>query len=249
VANSTVHSICRTERFGHLSDRMSGRGERSTASRSSKVRSASATVLSATDRIAAVLDQGPTSWCVPAGRRAAGSMRGEPLDLIASCASVRPCVNRSAILIARKGGAPLTLVSSPSRSPQGCRRGAPQSTPGGAREGLKSRQRPLVQLDWVILVTSLSVEEFAPQTCGSLSAAMAYRTRLQTLEEPDRPQRATRFRTSAPQTLRAGPSSHHPFARARLDEFEDSPPRAGRRLTRPGAWRVLKQLFATLLQP
>jgi len=78
---------------------------------------------------------------------------------------------------------------------------------------------------------------------------MAYRTRLQTLEEPDRPQRATRFRAERSARPTCWPIFSYPLLEPSVDEFEDSSPVLAAAWTRPGAWRVLKQLFATLSKP
>ncbi len=81
-----------------------------------------------------------------------------------------------------------------------------------------------------------------------LSPAMAHRTRLQTVEKPHRPEPAAGDRRALGQTLRAGSSSDHSSSRAVRRRTRGLSPLGCRRLTRPGAWRLLRQLAATLLQ-
>src|SRR5579884_57160 len=83
---------------------------------------------------------------------------------------------------------------------------------------------------------------------GALPFAMAHRTGLQALEERDRPQGTARVRRALRQVLYSGPFADDSFARAVRRRTRGLSPRARRRLTRPGAWRVLRQLVACFLQ-
>jgi hypothetical protein len=116
------------------------------------------------DRIADVLDQ-EADILVRAGWKGARWLDadGEPLDLIAELrkASSRGLIDRP-ILIARKGGTPLALrlvaVKKPAQAAAEARRKARREA---QRESRQISKKTLAAADWVILVTSLSAEEFA----------------------------------------------------------------------------------------
>lgn len=116
------------------------------------------------DRIAGVLAQG-ADILVRAGWRGARWLDddGDPLDLMAELrkASSRGLIDRP-ILIARKGGAPLALrlmaVKKPPKAAVEARRKARREA---QRERRQISEKTLAAADWMILVTSLSIEEFA----------------------------------------------------------------------------------------
>jgi hypothetical protein len=116
------------------------------------------------DRIADVLDQ-EADILVRAGWKGARWLDadGEPLDLIAELrrASAKGLIDRP-ILIARKGGAPLALrLVAAKKPPQAAAEARRKAHREAQREGRKISKKTLIAADWVILVTSLSVEEFA----------------------------------------------------------------------------------------
>jgi hypothetical protein len=115
------------------------------------------------DRIANVLDQ-EADILVRAGWKGARWLEadGELLDIIAALrkASSKGLIDRP-IWIARKGGAPLALrlvaVKKPPQAAAEARRKAHREA---QREGRQISKKTLAAADWVILVTSLSAEEF-----------------------------------------------------------------------------------------
>ena len=115
------------------------------------------------DRTAAVREQG-ADVLVRAGWKGARWLDadGRPLDLIAAFrkASTRGLIDRP-ILIARKGGDPLALrlvaVKKPPQAAEAARRKARRDA---QREGYQISKGTLAAADWVILVTSLSPEDF-----------------------------------------------------------------------------------------
>jgi hypothetical protein len=116
------------------------------------------------NRIAAVLDDG-ADVLVRAGWKGARWLDagGNPVDLIAELGKAAACgmVDRP-ISIARKGGTPLVLrlvaIKKPPQAAVEARRKARREA---QREGYQISKRTLAAADWVILVTSLSAEEFA----------------------------------------------------------------------------------------
>ena len=116
------------------------------------------------DRIADVLDQ-EADILVRAGWKGARWLdaNGDLLDLIAELrkASSKGLIDRP-ILIARKGGAPLALrlvaVKKPAQAAAQARRKAHREA---QRESRQISKKTLAAADWVILVTSLSAEDFA----------------------------------------------------------------------------------------
>src|SRR5262245_27767946 len=82
----------------------------------------------------------------------------------------------------------------------------------------------------------------------ALSAQMAHRTRLQTPQKPDRPERTAGGRRTLRQALSACASLDDPPTRTARGRVRGLSPLGTCRLTRPGAWRLLRQLVATLRQ-
>src|SRR5208337_4813365 len=82
----------------------------------------------------------------------------------------------------------------------------------------------------------------------ALSPEVAHRTRLQTAEKPDRPEGAARCGRALRQALCACPSFGYSSARTADRRVRGLSPLGTSRLTTPGAWRLLLQLTATLLQ-
>ena len=116
------------------------------------------------DRIAAVLDQG-ADILVRAGWKGARWLDAddEPIDLIAQLrkASSRGLIDQP-ILIARKGGAPLALsLVAVKKPPQAAAEARRKARREAQREARRISKETLIAADWVILVTSLSVEQYA----------------------------------------------------------------------------------------
>jgi hypothetical protein len=118
------------------------------------------------DRMAAVLEDG-ADFVIRAGWKSARwvDAEGRPFDLIAAFrkAAGRGLIDQP-IWIKRKGGAPLALrlvaVKKPPEAAAEARRKARRAA---QREGHTISKRTLEAADWVILVTSLSPEEFATE--------------------------------------------------------------------------------------
>src|ERR1700739_1239141 len=77
---------------------------------------------------------------------------------------------------------------------------------------------------------------------------MADRAWLQTPQKLGRPPRAAQLRRASRQALFFGSSPHDPSARTAHRRVRGLSPLGSGRLTRPGGWRLLRQLIATLLQ-
>jgi hypothetical protein len=116
------------------------------------------------DRIAIVLNAGAdilvrTPW---KGARWLDA-EGEPVDLIAELhkATASGLIDRP-IWIGRKGGPALALrLVAVKKSPQAAEAARRKARRDAQREGYQVSKSTLVAADWVILVTSLAVEEFA----------------------------------------------------------------------------------------
>jgi hypothetical protein len=116
------------------------------------------------DRIAIVLNAGAdvlvrTPW---KGARWLDT-EGEPIDLIAELgeAAATGLIDRP-IWIGRKGGPALALrLVAVKKSPQAAEAARRKARRDAQREGYQVSKHTLVAADWVILVTSLAVEEFA----------------------------------------------------------------------------------------
>jgi hypothetical protein len=116
------------------------------------------------DRIAVVLDAG-ADILVRAPWKGARWLdaKGEPVDLIAELhkAAANGLIDRP-IWIGRKGGAALALrLVAVKKSPQAAAAARRKARRDAQREGYQVSKHTLVAADWVILVTSLAVEEFA----------------------------------------------------------------------------------------
>jgi len=116
------------------------------------------------DRMAVVLAAG-ADVLIRAGWKSACWLdaEGHPIDLVAELrkAAARGLIDRP-ISIGRKRGAPLALrlvaVKKPAQAAAAARRKARRDA---QREGYQISQRTLAAADWVILVTSLTPEDFA----------------------------------------------------------------------------------------
>jgi hypothetical protein len=93
------------------------------------------------------------------------------------------------------------------------------------REGYQVSKETLEAADWVILLTP-PPDAFSTQDVSK-----------------DR-----QVSTNVPPDLTSWFIFHHSFARAARERTRGLSPHARRRLTRPGDWRVLKQLVAILIQ-
>jgi hypothetical protein len=117
------------------------------------------------DRIAAVLEAG-ADIVVRAGWKSARWLDadGRPLDLIAELRKAGRGLIDQPIWIKRKGGEPLVLrlvaVKKPAEAAAEARRKARRAA---QREGHTISKRTLEAADWVILVTSLTPEEFTTE--------------------------------------------------------------------------------------
>ena len=154
------------------------------------------------------------------------------------------------IWIGRKSGPALALrlvaIKKPPQAAEAARRAARRA----AREGGHTiSEGTLIAAEWVILVTSLPAGTFSTEDILALyrlrwRIELAFK-RLKSLiglKAPPGVDAALR------QALCAGPSFGHPFARTADRRVRGLSPLGCRRLTRPGAWRLLLQLTATLLQ-
>jgi hypothetical protein len=117
------------------------------------------------DRIAAVLDQ-EADILVRAGWKGARWLDddGEPLDLIAQLrkASSQGVIDRAVLIARNGGGAPLALrLVAVKKPPQAATEARRKARREAQREGRQISPKTLVAAGWVILVTSLSAEEFA----------------------------------------------------------------------------------------
>ncbi|MGZ9089934.1 MAG: hypothetical protein ACXW3Q_14755 [Rhodoplanes sp.] len=203
------------------------------------------------DRMAVLLEAG-ADFVVRAGWRSARwrEADGTAVDLIAEFRKAAARADRSAIRIERKHGAPLALrlvaVRKPPQAAAAARRKARRDA---QREGYRLSKRTLAAADWVILGDLAHPRRFRHgRRARPLSSALAHRTRLQATEEPDRPERTARRRPTLRQTACPGPSSDDPSARAARRRARGLSPLGQSRLTRPGAWRLLQHLVASLLQ-
>jgi hypothetical protein len=116
------------------------------------------------DRIAAVLDDG-ADILVRAGWKNARWLdsEGEPFDLIGEFRKVAEhgLIDRP-IWVGRKGGPPLALrLVAIKKSPQAAEASRRKARRDAQREGYQLSKAALEAADWVILVTSLTPEEFS----------------------------------------------------------------------------------------
>jgi hypothetical protein len=155
------------ERFGHfeLTDQQEGETLDRIPVIKGEIRLADRAYLQP-DRMARVLADG-ADVVIRAGWKSARWLdaEGRPLDLIAElrAASARGLIDRP-IWIKRKGGAPLALrliaVKKPPEAAAEARRKARRAA---QREGHTISKRTIEAADWVILVTSLTPEEFSTE--------------------------------------------------------------------------------------
>lgn len=155
------------ERFGHfeLTDQQEGETLDRIPAVKGEIRLADRAYLQP-DRMASVLADG-ADFVIRSGWKSARWLdaEGRPLDLIAELRAARACglIDRP-IWIKRKGGAPLALrliaVKKPPEAAAEARRKARRAA---QREGHTISKRTLEAADWVILVTSLTPEEFATE--------------------------------------------------------------------------------------
>jgi hypothetical protein len=116
------------------------------------------------DRMGRLIEAG-ADLVIRAGWKSAGWLdaKGRPLDLIAELrkASARGLIDRP-IMIKRKGGGPLALrliaIKKPQQAAAAARRKARRDA---QREGYQLSRQTLEAADWVILVTSLTPDDFA----------------------------------------------------------------------------------------
>ena len=155
------------ERFGHfeLTDQQEGETLDRIPVVKGEIRLADRAYLQP-DRMASVHEAG-ADFVIRAGWKSARWLdaEGRPLDLIAAlrAASARGLIDRP-IFIKRKGGAPLAVrliaVKKPPEAAAEARRKARRAA---QREGHTISKQTLEAADWVILVTSLTPEEFATE--------------------------------------------------------------------------------------
>jgi hypothetical protein len=155
------------ERFGHfaLTDQQSGETLDRIPVIKGEIRLADRAHLQP-DRMAAVLEDG-ADFVIRAGWKSARWLDAEglPFDLIAAFrqAAARGLIDRP-IWIKRKGGAPLALrlvaVKKPPEAAAEARRKARRAA---QREGHTISKQTLEAADWVILVTSLTPQEFTTE--------------------------------------------------------------------------------------
>lgn len=153
------------ERFGHfeLTDQQAGETLDRIPVVQGEIRLADRAYLQP-DRMADVLEAG-ADFVIRSGWKSARWLdaQGQPIDLIAllRAASARGLIDRP-IWISRKHGAPLALrliaVRKPAQAAAAARRKARRNA---QREGHQLSKRTLEAADWVILVTSLTPEEFS----------------------------------------------------------------------------------------
>ena len=152
------------ERFGHfeLTDQQAGETLDRIPVVKGEIRLADRAYLQP-DRMAVLLEGG-ADFVIRAGWKGARWLdsEGRPLDLIAElrAASAHGLIDRP-IWIKRKCGAPLALrlvaIKKPAQAAEAARRKARRDA---QREGYQISRQTLDAADWVILVTSLSLEEF-----------------------------------------------------------------------------------------
>jgi hypothetical protein len=180
------------------------------------------------DPMATVVDAG-ADLVVRAGWRNARWLdaEGEPVDLLAEfgVAAASGLIDRP-IWIGRKSGAP-----------GGSQRRAPNL------EG-HTRRRRMDDPDHLAQTRGLSNGR-CPRP---LSPALAHRARLQAPQESGRFEETAGQRRAFRQTLRPGSSSDDPVARTARRRVRGLSPLGCRRLTQPAAWRLVRQLVATLRQ-
>jgi Transposase DDE domain len=153
------------ERFGHfeLTDQQAGETLDRIPVVEGEIRLADRAYMQP-DRMAVVLEGG-ADFVIRAGWKSARWLdaQGHPLDLIAElrAASPRGVIDRP-IWVKRKRGAPLALrlvaIKKPAQAAAEARRKARRNA---QREGHRLSKQTLEAADWVILVTSLSAQEFA----------------------------------------------------------------------------------------
>ena len=179
------------------------------------------------DRIADALEAG-ADIVVRAGWKNARWLdgNGKPVDLLAEFRKASDCgiIDRP-IWIGRKSGKPLALrlvaVKKSGQAAEAARRTARRQA---KKQGYQISKGTLAAAEWVTSRDFAFARNLFNRRCSrTLSPAMAHRTRLQALEEPDRPQGSARLRRALRQTLRPGPSLDHSFARAAHRRTRDSP--------------------------
>jgi hypothetical protein len=152
------------ERFGHfeLTDQQEGETLDRIPVVKGEIRLADRAYLQP-DRMAFLLE-GEADFVIRAGWKSARWLdaKGDPFDLIAELRAAATCglIDRP-IWIKRKGGAPLALrlvaIKKPAQAAAEARRKARRNA---QREGHRLSKQTLEAADWVILVTSLSPQEF-----------------------------------------------------------------------------------------
>jgi len=130
------------------------------------------------DRIAAVLAQGG-DVVIRAGWKSVrwGDADGAPFDLIEAFRAAQDGLIDRPIQVERKGGAPLALrliaVKKPPAAAEAARR---QARRAAQREGYTISDAALTAADWVIIVTSLTPQDF---TTGEVLALYRLRWRIE----------------------------------------------------------------------
>ena len=202
--------------------------------------------------MATVLDAG-ADLVVRAGWRNARWLNaaGEPVDLLAEfhAAAATGLIDRP-IWLARQSGAPLSLrlvaVRKTAQAAAAARRKARQAARKGGHQISKGT---LAAAEWMILITSLKPEDFPTADVFTLYR-LRWRIELafKRLKSSGRLEGTAGQRRAFRQTLRPGSSLDDPVARTARRRVRGLSPLGCRRLTRPAAWRLLRQLVATLRQ-
>jgi hypothetical protein len=171
-----------------------------------------------------------------------------PFDLVALFGNTPHDLIDRPIWVRCRGACPLRLrlvaLRKSATAAEAARRKARREAQKG---GHQIAEETLAAADWVIVITSLAPEDFPTADILALYRLRWHRTRLQTVEKSGWPARPAGCRRALRQTLRAGSPFDDPLTRAARRRARGPSP-LGRRLTRPGTWRWLRQLTTTLLQ-
>ena len=175
--------------------------------------------------------------------------KGQPIDFLAMLRAAKKWPQRSADLVERKAGANLALrlvaIRKPEKAAAQARRKARRDA---QREGYQVSKGTLDAADWVILLTSLPPDDFSTEDILDLYR-LRWRIELgfKRLKSLISCSKSHQVSTNVP----PDPTfwlicSSFCLLEPLVDEHDVF--RARRRLTRPGAWRMLKQLVAILIQ-
>lgn len=177
--------------------------------------------------------------------------KGRSIDLVAELrkAAERGLIDRP-IWIKLKGGAPLALrLVAVKKPPQAAAEARRKARRQAQRGGHQLSRQTLDAADWVIMVTSLAPEEFATDDILAL-----YRLRWRI--ELGFKRLKSLIGLKGPPGIDERSARPHILAHLLVillleplvAELEELSPLGSRRLTRPGTWRLLQQLVASMLQ-